>query len=217
MNEIIFLIHILLVVGFGMGALKKGREALMIWVVLQAILANLFVIKQISFLSFEVTCSDVFAVGSLLGLNLLQEYFGKEAAKRATGLCLYCMLFFAAMSSIHLRYHPSIHDTTQSAFSLILSHSPRLFLASLVSFFLTQQIDRRLFKKLKEKLHSFSPSNLISLLTSQFLDTLFFSFLGLYGLVASLSDILLVSFLIKVFIILCMTPLTALCRKHVNI
>ena len=63
MNELIFLFHILLVLSFVLGALRLGKNALLSLLALQAILANLFVVKQISLFGFAVTCSDVFAIG----------------------------------------------------------------------------------------------------------------------------------------------------------
>src|SRR5689334_18327744 len=98
MNELILVLHLLLIFGFGVIALRLGKAYLITWVAVQAILANLFVVKQMSFLHFNTTCSDVFAIGSILGLNLLQEYFGKETAQKALWGAFFAMLFFAAMS-----------------------------------------------------------------------------------------------------------------------
>jgi uncharacterized integral membrane protein (TIGR00697 family) len=215
MNELLFFIHVILVMGFALGALRLGKEALIAWVAIQAVLANLFVIKQMNFFGFEVTCSDVFAVGSILGLNLLQEYWGKESAKKAAWICFLSMVFFGIMSQIHLLYRPSIHDTTHPSFQAILSTAPRILIASLSVFALVQQIDLRVFSLLRERMKnaSFLPRNLIALLLSQFLDTTLFSFAGLYGIVASLFDIVLISFLIKVAVILCSTPFIAFASK----
>ena len=134
MNEIIFFIHIVCIIVFAHGSLKLGREALVSWVVVQALLANLFVIKQIVLFGFNVTCGDVFAIGSILGLNLLQEHFDLNAAKKASKICFYFMIFFALVSQIHLLYIPSMHDMSQISFSTILSPAPRLLLASLATF-----------------------------------------------------------------------------------
>jgi queuosine precursor transporter len=213
MNEIIFITHVLLVLAFGLGALRLGKEALICWVGMQTILANLFVIKQISFLQFEVTCSDVFAIGCLLGLNLLQEYFGKEVAKKTGWICFFMMFFFAAMAQLHLHYVPSSHDTSHPAFHQILSTTPRLFFASLITFILVQQCDLHLFQRLKHYFPSFSWRSAFSIASSQLLDTLLFSFLGLYGLVHSLFDIIVMSFIIKFIIILLMIPLTKFAKK----
>ena len=216
MNELLFLAHVILVLGAALGAVRLGREALILWVSLQAVLANLFVLKQIHFCGFEVTCSDVFAVGSLLGLNLLQEHFGQESAKKATLLCFFSMLFFAAMGQIHLLYHPSLHDTAHGAFQAILGPNFRLLLASLVVFFLVQQIDVRFFGWLKKSAPKL-PRNLIALFCSQFLDTVLFSVIGLYGMVASLFDIIAISFLIKCAVILCAAPFIGLSKRMAKV
>lgn len=209
MNEALFLFHVVLVVGFGCVALKMGKGTLSAWVALQAVLANLFVLKQICFFGFHVTCSDVFAIGSIFGLNLLQEYFGKDAARKALWGCFFAMLFFVAMAQIHLFYAPSPWDTSQEAFEAILSSSPRLLLVSLGVFFLVQQIDVRLFGYLKERCPWIPVAfrNGTSLVVTQFLDTVLFSILGLWDLVASLSDIIIISFCIKLAVIALMTPL----------
>jgi queuosine precursor transporter len=215
MNTGLFFIHLLIVGGFTLGAIRKGREALISWIALQAILANLFVVKQISLFGFEVTPSDAFAVGSLLGLNSLQRAFGQESAKKAIWITFYSMAFFAIASQIHLLYKPSSHDTSHASFVTVLSHSPRLLIASLLTFFIAQRVDLWMFGKLRTE--HFSLANLFSLLVSQFLDTLLFSFLGLYGLVASLFDIILVSYLLKVVTILLLTPLTFVTLRKTHV
>ncbi|MBI2812048.1 MAG: queuosine precursor transporter [Candidatus Melainabacteria bacterium] len=215
MNELLFFLHVAVVMLFGFGALRLGSPALTAWVALQAVLANLFVIKQISFFGFHVTCSDVFAVGSILGLNLLREYFGAEAAKRALWTCFFSMVFFVAMAQIHLLYTPSPYDTAHSAFEAILSPSPRLLGASLLVFFIVQQIDMRFFSYLKDKF-SFLPlvvRNGISVSTTQVLDTVLFSFIGLFGLVTHLTDIILISSLIKLLVISLMSPLVHFSKR----
>lgn len=207
MNELLFLIQTFLIIGFAFWALKLGQSALTAWVVVQALLANLFVLKQITLFGFNVTASDAFAIGSLLGLNFLQEYFSKEAAKKATWICFFFMIFFVLVSQLHLLYAPSPYDTTQPAFLTILSASPRLLVASMGVFFLVQQIDVRFFAFLKKCLPKtgFAIRVAMALIVSQFLDTFLFSFAGLYGIVVSVIDIILISFMIKLIVIFCFT------------
>lgn len=203
MNEIIFIIEALLIAGFAFGALRLGKEALIAWVTIQALIANLFVLKQITLLGLDVTASDTFIIGSLLGLNFLQEYHSQDDAKKATWICFFFMAFFAIISQLHLAFQPSIHDVTQSAFTTILTASPRLVIASVGVFFLVQQIDIRFFAFLKNRFPqvNFAIRTAISLVISQFLDTVLFSFAGLYGIVASIFDIIVISFLIKLVVI----------------
>jgi hypothetical protein len=206
-NEFIFFLQVFVVLIFAFASLRIGKEALCTWVTLQAILANLFVLKQIDLCGFTVTCSDVFAIGSILGLNLLQEYFGKKTAVKTAWISFFFMLFFGLMSQIHLLFNPSPDDYSQSAFVILLSPAPRLLLASLIVFVIVQQFDLRfygLLKKIPGNL-PLSYRNFLSLSVSQFIDTVLFSFLGLYGVVASLFDVVFISFLLKVVITLCIS------------
>ncbi|SPJ31709.1 MULTISPECIES: queuosine precursor transporter [Candidatus Protochlamydia] len=208
MNEILFFIQTILIISFALIAKRLGKTALIAWVAVQALIANLFVLKQIVLLGLEVTASDAFAIGSLLGLNFLQEYHEKEDANQATWICFFFMIFFVFVSQIHLLYEPSLNDTSQPAFLMILSVTPRLLLASMSVFFIVQQIDIRFFTFLKRKLPniSFAFRAAIALILSQFLDTFLFSFAGLYGIVSSVTDIIVVSFMVKLIVIFCFTP-----------
>ena len=217
MNEILFFAHTLIVVAFALLALRLGKNALIAFIALQGILANVFVVKQISLFGFCVTCSDVFAIGGILSLNLLQEYFGKEAAKESIRLSLLTLVFFALMSQIHLFYNPSVSDQTHNAFQMIFSSTPRIVFASIGTFYLVQSMDVRLFPFLRG---IFPVRVAISLLFSQLIDTALFSFLGLYGLVESVFDIIFMSFLIKCIIIAISSPFVLFSKrmvKHVSL
>lgn len=214
MNELIFFTQILVIVIFALGALKLGKNALTAWVATQALIANLFVLKQMTLFGYNVTTSDAFAIGSLLGLNFLQEHYSKEDAKKATWICFFFMLFFAIASQLHLLYQPSSFDTTQAAYAQLLSPAPRLLFASMGVFFLVQQIDIRFFAFLKHNFPGlgFPISASIALIVSQFLDTFLFSFAGLYGMVISVLDVIVISFAVKLMVIFCITPLLRLAK-----
>lgn len=205
MNEILFFIEILIIIGFAFWALRLGKVAMTSWIVIQAIIANLFVLKQINLFGLEVTATDVFAVGSLLGLNFLQEYFSKEDAAKATWICFFCMVFFALVSQLHLLYQPSVSDVSHAAFAAILSPNFRLLAASMGVFFIVQRVDILFFDFLKKSMTktSFALRAGLCLIFSQFLDTFLFGYAGLYGIVESLFDIILFSYLIKLLVIFC--------------
>lgn len=205
MNELLFFAQSLLILSFALGALKLGSSALTAWIAIQALIANLFVLKQITLFGFEVTASDAYAIGSLLGLNFLQEYFGKDESRRATWVCFFIMIFFTVVSQLHLLYQASPADTSQSAFATILSPAPRLLIASMGVFFLVQHFDIRFFAFLKRQLPqaSFAMRAALTLIISQFLDTFLFSFAGLYGIVPSIADIIILSFAVKLAVICC--------------
>jgi uncharacterized integral membrane protein (TIGR00697 family) len=214
-NELIFFTHVLLVTLFVLLSVRLGKSGLTVAIVLQVILANLFVVKQTNLFGLSVTCSDVFAVGGILGLNLLQEYFGKESANQVVKISFVYMIFFLAMAQMHLWYVPALEDTAHGSFSQILSATPRIVIASLITYFLVQKLDIALFSRLKTL---FNGGNLpvrvlISLLLTQFVDTVLFSFLGLFGLVAHIFDVIVMSFCIKSLVIITSAPLISFSRK----
>lgn len=218
MNEILFIAHVLLIACLALGALRLGKEALTAAVGLQAVLANLFVLKQIELFGFTATCSDVFAIGAVLNLNLLQEYYGREEARKAVRLSFFSLLFFAAMSQIHLLYQPAPVDQTNESFRLIFASLPRIAAASLGVYYFVQRFDLLFFHFLKNVFEGQKlPLRMgISLIVSQLLDTILFSFFGLYGLVASLFDVIAISFLIKCLIIGCIAPFIALSKRIIR-
>jgi uncharacterized integral membrane protein (TIGR00697 family) len=217
-NEIFFFIQVFLCVGFTLGAARMGPLALASLIALNGVLANLFVVKQMELFHLQVTCSDVFAVGSIIGLNLMQEHFGKEAAKKVIWVSFFIMFFFVLVSQIHIGYAPADQDSTHAAFLRILSSTPRLVFASIGVYFLVQQLDVIIFGWLKKM---FRDKHLgtrmgISLIFSQLIDTILFTFAGLYGIVASLFDVMILSFAIKCLVILCSAPLASLGRRWIK-
>ena len=218
MNFPIFLAHIAFVVGSVLLALRLGKTSLVAWIVLQAVLANLFVVKQMELFGLTVTCSDVFAIGAILGLNLLQEHFGKKEAKKAVNISFFALLFFGCMALIHLAYVPSPSDETHEAFRLIFSSTPRIIAASFAVYWLVQKWDIYFFQWLQKR---FDGKRLairlwVSLFVSQAIDTILFSLLGLYGIVDSVFDIMVLSYGVKCFIITLGAPIAAYSKKWIQ-
>lgn len=219
MNEIIFTLHLGVLVFFGLAALRIGKEALIAFSALQAILANLFIQKQTHLFGLEVTCTDAYAILSLFSLNLVQEYFGKDAANKVIKINFFLLLTFAVMAKIHLLYPPSLHDESHSAFFTILNNSPRTLLASFTAFFLVQKLDVRFFTKLRQHFfpRSLPFSILASLFISQTIDTILFSYLALWGIAGSIWEIIVMSLGVKFVVIVFLTPFSKLAKRMVPV
>jgi queuosine precursor transporter len=196
-------------------AVRFGAAALTAFVALSGVFANLFVVKQMELFGLQVTCSDVFAVGGIIGLNLLQEFFGKDAAQKAVRVALVSLLFFVAMAWIHLHYIPNQFDQTHQAYLQILGHTPRIVGVSIGVYYFVQRADVVFFAFLKRWIPYLGGRLIISLFVSQGLDTIMFSFFGLYGLVASVLDVMIVSFLVKCSIIACSSPFAILMKRYI--
>ena len=145
MNESLFFIHIIVVLAFSFIALKLGKKALVSFMALLAVLANLFVQKQIAFFGLTITCTDVFSIGAMFSFNLLQEFFGQKEGKKAIKITFFLLFFFALMSQIHLLYSPSGLDQTQAYYEKILGIMPKVFVVSFSVFFISQWLDLKIF------------------------------------------------------------------------
>jgi uncharacterized integral membrane protein (TIGR00697 family) len=214
-NEIIFIIHTLIIVILSISALRLGCQALVATLSLFSVLSNMFIAKQIMFFGFSVTCCDVYAVGSILCLNILQEFFGKKNAFRAILTSFFCLIIFLLMSQLHLWYLQNTFDTTQHHYQAILSIMPRITAASIFSYLVVQILDTHIFSLLKKICAGrlFTLRTSLSLVFSQTLDTVLFSVLGLYGNVASITHVIIVSLAIKLLIIAMSTPLIGIAKN----
>jgi uncharacterized integral membrane protein (TIGR00697 family) len=215
MNSIILCLHVTAICGLTLFALRYGFHFMLAWLCLLALAMNLFVLKQINLFGLSVTSSDALAVGYLLGLNLIQEFFGQKEARKCIWISLFISLSFVLLSQIHLLYLPNQFDLTQGHFRALLAPMPRIIFASLFSFMVVQVVDLKFFSFLKKKTGGkYLPGRTAAaLVVSQLLDTLLFSFLGLYGLVAAIFPIILLSLAVKGITIFLSTPFVSLAKK----
>jgi queuosine precursor transporter len=208
MNELIFIIHLVCIGLTTLVMLRFGLAGLVAFLCAQAILANLFVIKQINLLGLNATAADIYIVGSVLTLNLIQEYYGKIEARKAIWMSFALLTFYTIVSQIHLAYLPSMSDFSQDAYYSILSFMPRITIASMVTYLIVQYFDTFFYGLLKNLTQGkfLTTRNMMSIGVSQLLDTILFSILGLYGILQNISQIMLVSFTIKMIAMLVLTP-----------
>lgn len=208
MNEYIFLLQTFFICIWTLGSLCLGKEALSALIIIQTLLGNLFVAKQITFFDYHVTPTDAFSLGAVMAISLMQEYYGPKAARATLWLSFSTSLFFNIMAQFHRWYLPSAYDTNHAHFEAILSNSPRIIAASLTAYLLSQTIEYTLFNFFRRKYGSgylFIRST-FSILPSQLCDTILFSFLGLYGIVERIDHIVMVSYTIKVIAFIACLP-----------
>ncbi|MFC1845533.1 queuosine precursor transporter [Candidatus Dependentiae bacterium] len=218
MNELIFLAQTLFVSTACLAATRLGKEALVALICLLGVLSNLFVIKQITLFGLHVTAADAFSVGALLGLNLLQEYFGKGIAKKTVWICFFILLLYTGFAQIHLWFLPSLWDTAHPHFQSLFQFAPRITTASLLVYLFVQHLDRYLYAKLQDRFGQsyLLTRNYILLMFSQLVDTVLFSFLGLWGIVESVTHVIVISYLVKLVAIFVATPFVKLSATMVT-
>ena len=213
-NELIFIFHAMLVMVATLTAKRIGQQALVVLIALFAVIANLFVLKQITLFGLNATASDVYIVGASLSLNLLQEYYGRSEVRRAIWISFFAAIVYTIMSQIHILYAPSLFDVSSEHFRFILRPMPRLIIASLFSYLVAEFTNYKMFSLLKNHLIiiPFSIRSLLATGISQLVDTLLFSFLGLYGIISSLWSVIIISYSIKLLAIFLSAPFLFLAK-----
>lgn len=209
LNEMLFLIAMLGVAAMAIWASRQGREALVVFIVLQALFANLLVLKQISLFGLNATCSDMFSVGGFLALHWIQERYGDEAATQAIHLSFGGLLFYLFCSQVQIHYTPSPSDTAHFAYSTLFTPAPRLLIASLLAYYLSQHLNRYCYRLART---SWPTASLLwvsmgCVAIAQAADTLLYAYIGLYHYIDHLPEVIFISYLIKM---LCTTTLTPL-------
>jgi len=215
-NELVLLFQIVVIAITAAIAVRLGREALVAFTVLQMVLANLFVIKQTMLFGLHATSADAFAVGSLLGFNLIQEFFDRELAKKTIITMFVLLGFYAIMAKTHLIYMPSAIDASHRYFVPILSVVPWLVVASMMVHMIAQVIDFVIYGALQRIFKQWLVvRNYIALICSQLADTILFTFfLWMMGIITNLWHIVIISFVIKFVITIISTPLIVFLAKR---
>jgi len=224
LNELIFFISILVVSGATIIALRLGKEALVALLCLQTVLVNIFVTKHITLFGFTATATDALAVGATLTLNVLQEYYQKAAARHAIWISVFCSLFYLLINTLNLSYIPAPTDISAQAYQLLFAPVPRIIIASLVVYIVVQYLESFLYAFFNQLLSGkyFVFRNYASLTISQLLDTILFSFLGLYGInesfndLGTLFDIIIISYIIKLLVIMLAVPFVRITKVFVH-
>lgn len=209
-NEFLLLLHILIISGAAGISLLLGKEALVAFVTIQIILANLFVIKQTTIFGLTATTADAYAIGAMIGFNLMQEFYGKALAQKTIATTFFFSVFYAMAAQLQLAYIPHTTDISHCSFNAILYTAPSLVGASMIVFAICQLIDLIIYGFLKRVWthRLLIVRNYISIGISQLVDTsLFSTCLWLLNIITHPLDIIIVSFCIKFIITLIATPL----------
>lgn len=200
-----------------------GKTGLYCVSVLATILANIEVVILINAFNMEQTLGNVLFASTFLVTDILSECEGKKEANKAVWLGAFSSLFFLLLSQSWLLYTPSENDLVFGSVKAIFSTTPRMIIASLVVYAISQLFDVWLYhkwwafteKRFKSKRKFLwlrnNGSTLISQIVNTFLFTLF-AFWGTYDF-KTLVSIFLSSYIIYVFTSLLDTPCVYIARK----
>ena len=195
-----------------------GKKGLFVWVALATVLANIQVIKTIELVGIVATLGNTIYVTIYLATDLINEKYGEKQARQVVWFGFFTLIASMIMMQMVLAFQPQPSDLAQDALVSIFSFAPRLVLASLCAYLVSQLLDVRLFTYLKKRFPNYNQLWLRmngSSGISQMVDTLVFctiAFAGLYSLGIWL-EILLTTYILKFVISLSATPVLYIARR----
>lgn len=181
MNELIFIAFSLLLMSLNLLGLKGGKHYLFLLIVVYTITMNIFVVKQFNLFGLAVTGGNALYGAMFLATDLLSEHFGKKEAQRSVYLGFFTMIVFVVLMQVLLLFQTNEYDYAQGALETLFTVTPRIIIGSLLAYFVSQNLDIRIYEWIKEKTggkHLWLRNN-GSTMISQLLDTLVFTSVGL--------------------------------------
>jgi uncharacterized integral membrane protein (TIGR00697 family) len=192
-NELVFVLHLLFAGAAVLLAGRLGRIWLVALIVICTLLMNIAVAKSITLFGWSVTGGNVLFAAVFLASDVLNEHYGKRAARQAVLIGFTGGLFVVVMMQFVLRYAPNAFDQAQPALARLFDVRayPRVVVASMLSYLLAQLLDVQLYQWVRAKTGAgrllWLRSNLSTWIAQAF-DTVFFTTLGLTVLPVPLLD-----------------------------
>jgi len=186
-NEIVFVAHLLAAGVLLLLAGRLGRTWLTALIVVCTVLMNIAVFKQMTLFGLAVTGGNVLYATVFLANDVLNEHYGRRAARRAVLIGFASGLSVILFTQFLLWYRPNSYDEAQPhlRYFFDVTAYPRIVGASMLSYLLAQLLDTQLYHLIRVKTGTgrllWLRSN-ASTWVSQAFDTVLFTTAGLTGL-----------------------------------
>lgn len=216
-GAIFMLVHFLL---FLLSYRFFGRLGIYAWIGMATVLANIQVVKTIDIdvfgIAIAITLGNTMYGTIYLASDLLNEKYGEKAAKKAVWFGFFTLIATTIIMQMALLFNPHNDEfplQVQGALETLFGLMPRIALASLCAYFVSQFLDVKIYTFLKRQCPA--PNQLWirnngSTAVSQLVDTLIFctiAFAGAEGYDSALwLSIFLSTYVIKFIVSLCSTP-----------
>ena len=223
-NELLIILSFIVIYG-GVALFYRlfGKGGLLAFSIFATLVANIEVLLLVEAFGMEMTLGNVLFGSTFLITDILSENHSRKDANRAVIISTACSILFIAVSQIWLLYTPAANDWASGAFHTIFSNTPRIILASLGVYLLSQLTDVWLYhkwwdwcrKRFGDSRRGLWIRNNGSTMISQLLNISLFTFIAFYGVhsLDTMVEIFLSSYAIFLVTSLVDTPIVYLCRS----
>jgi queuosine precursor transporter len=222
-NEILWLVEILINFLLIILAYKLfGKWGLIMWIPVSVIVANIQVIQTIKLFGLTATLGNVVYATSFLITDILSENYGRKEAKKAVWIGFYSLISMTLLMNLTLWFIPLDGDEfagiTHEATSTIFKLMPRIALASLLAYLISQRHDVWAFHLWKKRFPGETQlwiRNNLSTMVSQLIDSAVFVLVAFYGVfdTAVLFEIFITTYLLKWAVAAADTPFVYWARR----
>jgi len=195
-----------------------GRVGLYGLMVFNLMLCNIQVLKTVELFGLTTTLGNILYASVFLATDLLSEFYGKKEAQKGVLLGFVTLLMMVGYMQLALFFQPSPDDFAQPHLEALFGFMPRIALASMCAYLVSQFHDVWAFHAIKARTGSkmLWLRNNASTMVSQFLDSVIFCTIAFWGMFPMnvFWEILLSTYIIKVAVAALDTPFMYL-AKHV--
>jgi uncharacterized integral membrane protein (TIGR00697 family) len=202
-----------------------GKNGLYAWIGMAIIIANIQVMKTISVFGLVTALGNIIYGTTFLATDILSENHGKKAARKGVLIGFYILIAVTAIMQISLLFVPHESDAMSPALEQIFGLLPRIAVASLTAYLISQLHDVWAFnfwKRIFKGKYLWFRNNL-STMVSQLMDNIVFTliaFVGFFGIFGwnqvfswdIIWQIFITSYVMKLIVAVCDTPFLYLAR-----
>jgi len=219
-NEILWIVLMLVTfIGIILAYRFFGKTGLYTWMAVAIIIANIQVMKTVKVFFWVTALGNIVYGTTFLVTDILNENYGLKEARKAVWIGFFMLITVTIVMQICLGFVPDESDSLSPALEQIFSLLPRITIASLTAYIISQLHDVWAFefwKKLFKGKYLWLRNN-FSTVTSQLIDNIIFTwiaFVGFFGLFgwgqvfswSIIMQIFIVSYVMKFIVSLADTP-----------
>jgi len=219
MNELYWAVLLLLNFGAILLAYRVfGKTGLYVWTPIAVIVANIQVLKTIELFGVVATLGNIVYATSFLATDILSENHGKEDARKAVAIGFFSLIVMTVFMNLALLFTPDSSDFAHESLSTLFTVMPRIAVASLVAYLISQLHDIKAYHFWKTRFPATKYlwlRNNASTMISQLLDSVIFSTIAFYGLFPTdvFLEIMITTYLLKWLVAALDTPLLYLAKS----
>ena len=161
-----------------------GKTGLFVWVPISVILANIQVLKTVELFGVTNTLGNIVYATSFLVTDILSENYSKKDAFKAVMIGFMSLIFMTLIMQLAIIFKPSADDFAQGSLQTIFGIMPRIALASLTAFLLSEFHDIWAYNFWKRKFtgrKNIWIRNNASTVVSQLIDSTVFTSIAFLG------------------------------------